>query len=380
MPFHQFAFVFEDMVPVSEDVTGVVTADQEGSPPASVEGSIAGTTDQDIVFGSIWFDLVHLIPRAKFEFGNIVSQVEDTFEIYNAFRTTSVTLTSITNNLSPGVVFPTITPPVEMPPSTSILDPTTTDNSGGTGLGTLVETAIRVLQDGLPQFDSNAIFVTTANDPFLLASGSGTPLVGAVRGYFFLGPGNLSWENFMAALLKGRGFVTNGPLLEFWADQSMPGDQITVSKAGGTIQLRGVMRSIVPVDRLEVVHNGKIIEKIPLSGDQRQAEFERAVRVTRSGWYTLQAVAHGPLHPIEDSRPMATTNPIYVYVGDQPIRSQESADYFVRWIDKLTQMALEHPGWRSDKEKQHVLAQFQEAREIYLKRGREAAASVASNE
>ena len=207
-----------------------------------------------------------------------------------------------------------------------------------------------------------------------------TALVGAVRGYLFLGPGNLSWENFLAALLKGRGFVTNGPLLEFRADQSMPGDQMTVSKAGGTIQLRGVMHSIVPVDRLEVVHNGKIIEKIPLSGDQRQAEFERAVRVTRSGWYTLQAMAHGPRHPIEDSRPMATTNPIYVYVGDQPIRSQESADYFVRWIDKLTQMALEHPGWRSDKEKQHVLAQFQEAREIYLKRGREAAASVASNE
>lgn len=172
VPFHQFAFVFEDMVPVSEDVTGVVTADQEGSPPASVEGSIAGTTDQDIVFGSIWFDLVHLIPRTKFEFGNIVSQVEDTFEIYNAFRTTSVTLTSITNNLSPGVVFPTITPPVEMPPSTSILDPTTTDNSGGVGLGTLVETAIRVLQDGIPQFDTDAIFVTTQNDPFLLASGS----------------------------------------------------------------------------------------------------------------------------------------------------------------------------------------------------------------
>ena len=66
---------------------------------------------------------------------------------------------------------------------------------------------------------------------------------------------------------------------------------------------------------------------------------------------------------------MATTNPVYVMVGGEPIRSKESADYFVRWIDKLAQMAGSHPGWRSEKEKQHVLAQFQEAREVYVGRG-----------
>jgi len=62
-------------------------------------------------------------------------------------------------------------------------------------------------------------------------------------------------------------------------------------------------------------------------------------------------------------------------VGSQPIRSQASADYFVRWIDKLTAMAEKDPGWRSDKEKAHVLGQFREARDIYVARGREAAAA-----
>ena len=200
-----------------------------------------------------------------------------------------------------------------------------------------------------------------------------TALVGAVRGYFFLGPGKLSWENFMAALLKGRGFVTNGPLLEFWADRAMPGDEIRLPNNGGSIRLRGVLHSIVPLDRLEVVHNGKVIERIPLAGDRHRTAFQKQIQVKRSGWYTLQAMAERPTHPVEDSRPMATTNPIYVYVGDQPIRSKESADYFVRWIDQLVRMASEHPGWRSEKEKQHVLAQFRQAREVYLERGREAA-------
>ena len=55
---------------------------------------------------------------------------------------------------------------------------------------------------------------------------------------------------------------------------------------------------------------------------------------------------------------MAVTNPIYVIAGGQPIRSQASADYFVKWIDKLTAMAAADKGWRSDKEKAHVLGQF----------------------
>jgi hypothetical protein len=35
-------------------------------------------------------------------------------------------------------------------------------------------------------------------------------------------------------------------------------------------------------------------------------------------------------------------------------------------------MASEHPGWRSDKEKAHVLAQFKEARDVFVKRAAEA--------
>jgi len=211
-----------------------------------------------------------------------------------------------------------------------------------------------------------------------------TALVGSVRGYFYLVPAKIGWENFMAALLKGRGFVTNGPLLEFsavmdtagtgWPGRppALPGDEIRLPPGGGKIRLRAALRSIVPLDRLEIVANGRVIQSIPLGGDRRQADFEHAVEVRRSGWYTLQAMAGAAVHPIEDSRPMATTNPIYVYIGDQPIRSRESADYFVRWMDKLTRMAADHPGWRSEAEKRHVLAQFEEARQVYVRRAAQA--------
>jgi hypothetical protein len=182
----------------------------------------------------------------------------------------------------------------------------------------------------------------------------------------------LSWENFLAAILKGHGFVTNGPLLEFSADQAMPGDEIHLPRSGGTIRLRGVMNSIVPMDRLEVVHNGEILESVPLSGERRHAQVDRVVQVNGSGWYTLQAFAAGLEFPIENGRPMATTNAIYVYVGDRPIRNKKSANYFIEWLGKLTELAAAHPGWRSEKEKQHVLDQFREARQVYAQRGQEA--------
>jgi TolB protein len=199
-----------------------------------------------------------------------------------------------------------------------------------------------------------------------------TRLVGATRGYFFLGPGNLSWENFKNALLKGRGFVTNGPLLEFTVNETMPGDEIRLPAGGGTVRLRGTLNSIAPLDRFEVVRNGSVLEKIPLDGERRHAKFDKEVSVTQSGWFTLQAISEKARHPVEDSRPMATTNPIFVYVGEAPIRSAASADYFIRWIDKLTELTKAHPGWRSDWEKEHVLAQYREARAIYVRRREEA--------
>ena len=76
--------------------------------------------------------------------------------------------------------------------------------------------------------------------------------------------------------------------------------------------------------------------------------------------------------PLDTSYAQAFTNPVWVYVEGRPIRSVQAADYAVRWIDKLSAMADEWPGWRSQRERDHVFAQFDEARQIYIQRGEEA--------
>jgi TolB protein len=198
-------------------------------------------------------------------------------------------------------------------------------------------------------------------------------LVGVSRGYFQLGDQPLTWENWMKTLLAGKGFVTNGPLVEFSAGNVGMGEELTLPAGGGRVTFSGTLHSMVGLERFEIVSMGQVVHTIPLTGEKRSATFSVPLDVKTSGWYSLRAVGTPRTFPVENSRPLAVTNPIFVMVGSQPIRSQASADYFVRWIDKLTAMAQKDPGWRSDKEKAHVLAQFKEARDIYVARGKEAA-------
>ena len=61
-----------------------------------------------------------------------------------------------------------------------------------------------------------------------------------------------------------------------------------------------------------------------------------------------------------------------MYVGDRPIRSAEDARYFMGWIDNVARQAREHPGWRSERERDHVLGQFEKARKVFEERALEA--------
>ncbi|HLV02215.1 MAG TPA: CehA/McbA family metallohydrolase, partial [Acidobacteriota bacterium] len=200
-----------------------------------------------------------------------------------------------------------------------------------------------------------------------------TAIVGQDRVYLHLG-GELNWSNWIEALRRGRGFVTNGPLLQVMVNGRMPGEEIQLPEQGGEVTVEGRVDAIVPLDRVELVVNG---ERMPLdvtnTADRGfQYVFSKTLPVQRSSWITLQAYGSTAAHPIDDGFPQATTNPFYVMVGDQPIRSVESAEYFLKWIDVLKAMADNDPFWRSSQEKQHVFSQFEEARQVYLSRREEA--------
>ena len=215
------------------------------------------------------------------------------------------------------------------------------------------------------------------NCGFRLPAGAGTDAMAnfaSLRGpvgmnrVFVKSGAPLEHRRWLTALKAGRSFATNGPLLGFTLGGKELGDELRLSTGGGELIARVTLRSMVPVDHLEIVGNGKVVADIPLAGNRTTASATLKIPVHTSGWYLLRARGDRPAYPILDVYPYATTSPIYVTVGDAPVRSPADAEYFIAWIDRLHMGAEANRDWNSQEEKSQVLMTFQRAREEFVLR------------
>ena len=189
-------------------------------------------------------------------------------------------------------------------------------------------------------------------------------LPGAFRTYAHL-KGKLSAESWIESIRQGRTFISSGPLLDLRIDDRIPGGKLELPEEGGTVRLEATVRSIAPLEKVALYHNGEVLKEFPLTEGQSAVSIREEIEVGKSGWFSLTATGPRRSPPLETGYPMAATNAIRVYVGDGKIRSRRSAEYFMRWIDRLKQQAEEWPDWRSFEETAHVLGQFDEARRVY---------------
>jgi hypothetical protein len=192
--------------------------------------------------------------------------------------------------------------------------------------------------------------------------------LGTNRVYVRVPGGGLKMETWLAGLKAGRTFATNGPLLDFTLEGKIPGDEIHLP-AAGQLSFSASLRSIVPVEHLEVVCSGKVMQEIPLTGDRTSADAKATVKMDRSGWCVLRAWSSRATYPVLDIYPYATTSPIYVNVGDALPRSPADAAYFLKWLDRLEQFTRAHQGWNTPAERDAALAEITAARAIFEKRG-----------
>ena len=182
-------------------------------------------------------------------------------------------------------------------------------------------------------------------------------------------------DAWFEGLRAGRAFVSSGPLVELTVDGRSPGDTVALPDGGASVELVGRVRSITPLERVFVVCKGIEVADIPLTGDRRSADFTRSVTVDDSGWCHLRAEgSRAERTPLDVAYVQGFTNPTWITVGGRPVRNLASAEYGIRWIDTLQELADAWPGWRAEKERAHVFAQFEEAREIYRRLAREAGA------
>jgi hypothetical protein len=223
---------------------------------------------------------------------------------------------------------------------------------------------------------SAEVWYRLLNCGFRIPAGAGTDAmanfaslrgpVGMCRVYAKAGraPERARW---LEAIRAGRTFATNGPLVELTVAGREPGDEVRLPAGRHELEVRARVRSIVPVERVEVVANGKVVATLPLSPDRTSCDATVRLEASGSGWYTLRAWSPRSARPVLDIYPFATTSPVYVTVGGGAVRSKADAEYFVAWADRVAAAARAHAGWNTDAEREEALRAIAEARAVFVR-------------
>ncbi|MGA9978698.1 MAG: CehA/McbA family metallohydrolase [Candidatus Sulfotelmatobacter sp.] len=198
--------------------------------------------------------------------------------------------------------------------------------------------------------------------------------VGLTRVYARVPKAGPKLEDWMDSLKHGRTFATNGPLLGFTLGGKTLGEELKLPAGENKVPFKTWMRSMVPVDHLEVVCNGRVVRDLKLSADRKSdlsssdlssSAGEDTVSISRSGWCLLRASSEKPEQPVLDDYVYATTSPIYVNVGGAAAKSAEDAAFFLAWIGRLDAAVRSKQDWNTSEEKALVLKTLDQARRVY---------------
>ena len=191
--------------------------------------------------------------------------------------------------------------------------------------------------------------------------------VGLTRVYARVPQDPLDIAAWLGSLKQGHTFATNGPLLGFTLGGKDVGDEVRLPAGENKVKFTAWMRSIVPIDHLQIICNGDVVRELKLNSDRETANIEDIIPLSRSGWCLLRAWSEKAEHPILDLYPYGTTSPIYVSVAGSNPKAPEDAAYFIAWIGRLEEAVNANHDWNTEAEKAAVLKTLDDARAVYKK-------------
>jgi TolB protein len=190
--------------------------------------------------------------------------------------------------------------------------------------------------------------------------------VGMNRVYARVSGGDLNEVEWMAALKAGHSFATNGPLLGFTLGAAEIGDELKFSAAPRRVKFRVRLQSIVNVDHLELVCNGKVVRSFIAHSPIDHGDFSGSIALPDSGWCVARASTDAGRYPVLDTYVYATTSPIYVTVAGAKPHSAQDARYFAAWMDRMTETTAAYPDWNNPAEKRLVLDRLTQAKAVFV--------------
>jgi hypothetical protein len=191
----------------------------------------------------------------------------------------------------------------------------------------------------------------------------GEKILGNVRNYVHVG-NDFSDEAWIKGLKSGKSFVTNGPMmLDFSINGKMMGDEIELDKPGETVKVSVGVRSLYPLDNLQILRNGIVIREIKNKKQEIPLKFEEQIPIHRSCWIAVRAQGKHP-NP-KRGYLLLHSNPIYIKVGKKPIIVEESVVWWLERIDELIDWTQNGALFDRPEDKKLTLEIFQKGRRYY---------------
>ena len=195
-------------------------------------------------------------------------------------------------------------------------------------------------------------------------------LPGGRRQYVLVG-GKMTLERWIERYRKGRTFATTGPLLTFEVNGSGVGEEIKFN-TGSTYRatLRVDIMSRTPIDRVEFIHNGRVIESTDVRvkensdvQETRRYRLEKEIQVDASAWFAARV--YGPSEPGLTTRALAHSSAVYVTAGTKPVLVRNDFEIAIRWIDRLWAYLVERDNFGSPENREEARGIIDRARRHY---------------
>jgi hypothetical protein len=169
-----------------------------------------------------------------------------------------------------------------------------------------------------------------------------------------------TYESWCRNLRAGRTFQSGGPIIDLSVDGHQVGDIVSLPGNGGTVEVEAWAESILPLHRLEIVQQGRVVAATEEPKGARRLHLRATVHVTGHTWLAARAggpgyenaVAH---HDVWRRGIMAHTSPVYLAVGgDWWLHDADVAAYMVT----LMEGSLAYIRTRSRRERPGTVTHF----------------------
>ncbi|MBN2564160.1 MAG: T9SS type A sorting domain-containing protein [Candidatus Eisenbacteria bacterium] len=180
-------------------------------------------------------------------------------------------------------------------------------------------------------------------------------------------PGAFDYDTWLASMIAGRTFVTNGPLFtQFEVRNFSLGDSVSLTTTG-VAHLDGRVRveCETPLTRVDIICNGHIDQTFYAGEGECVIDRQFLVTVDESSW--IAARASGPMKsPMTAGDSLfAQSGPVYFTMNGVRILDIDSAQEMVDWVSDFQRLASMYGEWIVPGQGVRLLQELAAARAYY---------------